>query len=104
MSTNNLKNTLFRPCKSRFSRYHHFGALAFLVAVGYAAAVALSGWPSALLGALFVPFSFGTESAVRAVRSNSAGRQPDALATGVGVATAAVATVLAVLAAEAAGV
>lgn len=90
--------------KSRFSGYHHRGALALLVAVGYAAAVALSGWPSALLGGLFVPLSFGTESAVRAVWSNSAGRHADALATGVGVATAAVATVFAVLTAGAAGI
>lgn len=92
MSTSSPNNTVERASESAYSAHHHRGAVAFLAAVGYAAAVTVSGSPVALLAGLFVPFSLGAESAFRAAHGGSSGRRAEALSTGLGVIVGAVAT------------
>jgi hypothetical protein len=101
MSTSSPDNNHFRTPKATYSEHHHRGAAAFLAAVGYAVAVALSGVPVALLAGLFVPLSLGTESAVRAAHRGPVDTRVDALATGLGIVVGVVATGMVVFVARA---
>jgi len=101
MSTSSPNNLPLRASEATYSEHHHRGAAAFLAAVGYAVAVALSGVPVALLAGLFVPLSLGTESAVRAAHRGPVNTRTDALAAGLGIVVGVVATGMVVFVARA---
>lgn len=103
MSTSSSNGSIYRTSESLYSVHHHRGAASFIAAVAYAAAVALSGAPVALLAGLFVPLSLGSESAFRAARPGPVGTRANAVATGLGVLVGVVATGLVVFAARALG-
>ncbi|WP_276261396.1 hypothetical protein [Haloglomus litoreum] len=104
MSTSSSKNILNRAVNPLYSVHHHRGAAALAAGVAYAAAVAVSGSPVALLAGLFVPLSLGAESAFRAARTDPLDHRAEALATGLGVLAGAVATAMVIFAAGALGV